>query len=132
MGEQMPLIVEDYDDAIVQTVKALGGYKRVGAELRPDIDAIAAGRWLADACNPKERDTLKPSQLAWIRKRARLIGIHTLAAFEMRDAGYARPEPVEPETEFAQLQRIFTQSVEMHASLVTRMESLAKAMGRTP
>ncbi|MCR6700873.1 MAG: hypothetical protein NVV68_06875 [Dokdonella sp.] len=123
------LAVEDYFDAIVQTVKALGGYKTVGVALRPDKDAQAAGRWLSDCCNPNERETLQPTQLAYIRRAARERGIHILAAYEMRDAGYAAPVPVEPEDEFAKLQRVFNESVAAQAGLVARMEQLAAKVG---
>lgn len=129
MAEQLPLIVEDYDDAIVQTIKALGGFKRVGAALRPDMDPTAAGRWLSDACNPRERETMKPSQLAWIRRHARERGCHVLAAFEMRDSGYAEPVPVEPADELAQLQRVFAEGVAGMSAIAARMESLAARMG---
>lgn len=122
------LVVEDLDDAIVQTIKALGGFKTIGAMLRPDADAQAAGRWLSDACNPREREVLRPSQLAFIRRLARQRGVHTLAQFEARDAGYARPVPIEPEDEFARLQRAFNESVRVQGDLVARMEALSERM----
>jgi hypothetical protein len=130
MTDAPPLVVEDLDDAIAQTIKALGGFKRVGAQLRPDMEPRAAGRWLSDACNPREREVLKPSQLAWLRRHARAAGVHTLAAFELRDAGYAPPVPVEPQDEYAQLQRVFSESVRTQQSLVERMEALAARMHR--
>lgn len=118
------VVIEDLDDAIAQTVKALGGYKVVGAMLRPDVDAQAAGRWLSDACNPREREVLKPSQLAFIRRLARQRGVHILVRYEMRDAGYAAPVPVEPEDERAQLQRAFNESVRVQATILARIEQL--------
>jgi len=123
------LVVEDYLDAIAQTIKALGGFKVVGAALKPDVDAQRAGRWLADCCNANERETLQPSQLAYIRRAARARGIHILAAWEMDDAGYAAPVPVEPESEFAQLQRVFAESVTQQAAIVARMEQIVAARG---
>lgn len=123
MGDPV-MVVEDLDDAIVQTIKALGGYKVVGALLRPDIDPLAAGRWLSDACNPREREVLKPSQVALIRSLARQRGVHTLANYEMRVAGYAPPVPVEPEDERAQLQRAYVESVRAQSLIVTRLEQL--------
>jgi hypothetical protein len=121
---EFELAVEDYLDAISQTIKALGGFKVVGAALKPDIDAQRAGRWLADCCNVNERETLQPSQLAFIRRLARTRGIHTLVRFELADSGYAPPVPIEPQDEFAQLQRAFASSVEQHARIVERMEQI--------
>lgn len=79
--------------------RAMGGFKRLGADMKPDLAVDAAGRWLADCCNPEKREKLSPTELAYIRRRARAEGVHVLAAFEMRDAGYADPLPVEPEDE---------------------------------
>lgn len=118
------LVVEDLDDAIVQTIKALGGFKLVGAQLRPDIDPTAAGRWLSDACNPREREVLKPSQLAFIRRAARVRGVHTLALYEMRAAGYEPPVARDHEREQAELQRQFAESVRVQSMLLARLEEL--------
>jgi hypothetical protein len=120
--QQIPLFVEDYNEAIRATVQALGGFKRIGADLKPDMAVDAAGRWLADCCNPDKREKLAPSELAFIRKRARAEGVHILAAYEMRDAGYAEPQPIEPEDERAALMREFVMASKGFQALVARME----------
>jgi len=117
MTEQIPMFVEDLNDAIRDTIKALGGYKRVGSEMRPDLGVEGAGRWLSDCCNPDRRDKLSPEQVAWLRRRARQQGVHILAAFEAKDAGYAPPKPIEPEDERAELMREFTRRAAEMANL---------------
>lgn len=108
---QVPLFVEDLNEALRATINALGGYKSVGVELRPEKTAVDAGKWLADCLNPDKRDKLDPEQLAYIRRKARQAGCHVLAAFEMQDAGYAPPVAIEPEDERAALIRQFNESV---------------------
>ena len=111
MRDQIPLFIEDYHEAIRATVQALGGFKRVGSDLKPDLAVEAAGRWLADCCNPDKREKLSLTELAFIRKAARQAGCHILATYEAREAGYAEPQPVEPEDERAKLERQFIESV---------------------
>jgi hypothetical protein len=125
---QYPLFVEDYNAAIRQTVEALGGFKVVGAAMRPELPVDQAGRWLSDCVNPDRRDFLAPERLGFLRRMARREGVHILATFEARDASYADPEPVEPENEFADLQRTFSASVQAQGDLVRRMETLSKQM----
>lgn len=108
---QVPLFVEDLNEALRATINALGGYKVVGVELRPEKSAVDAGKWLADCLNPDKRDKLDPEQLAYIRRKARQANVHILAAFEMQDAGYAPPVAIEPEDERAALIRQFNESV---------------------
>jgi hypothetical protein len=120
--QQIPLFVEDYNEAIRATVQALGGFKRIGADLKPDMAVDAAGRWLADCCNPDKREKLAPSELAFIRKRARSEGVHILVAYELREAGYAEPQPIEPEDERAALMREFVMASKGFQALVARME----------
>lgn len=121
---QIPLFVEDYAEAIRATVQALGGCKRIGSELKPDLAVDAAGRWLADCMNSDKREQLHPTQLAYIRRRARQAGVHILAAFEMRDAGYGEPQPVEPEDERAALQREFIQHTKALAQMLQHIQAL--------
>lgn len=119
---QIPLFVEDYNEAIRATVNALGGFKRIGSDMKPDMAVDAAGRWLSDCCNPDKREKLAPSELAYIRRRARIEGVHVLASFEMREAGYADPLPITPEDEAAALQREFVNASKTMQALFSRME----------
>lgn len=124
MSDQLPLIVEDYLDAIRATVQALGGAKRIGSDMKPDLSVEAAGRWLSDCCNPDRRERLSPTELAYLRKRARAAGVHIMATFEMRDAGYADPTPVEPEDQRAALQRAFIQQTEELKRMLGQLHAL--------
>lgn len=124
MSDQIPLFVEDYYEAIRATVQGLGGFKRVGSELKPDLPVEAAGRWLNDCCNPEKREKLAPTELAYIRRRARQAGVHILAAYEMRDAGYGEPQPVEPEDERAALQRDFVRATGDLQAMLARIQQL--------
>lgn len=120
--DQIPLFVEDYNEAIRAAVQALGGFKRIGSELKPDLAPDAAGRWLSDALNPDKREVLPPSALAWLRRRARAEGVHVIAAYEAQDAGYAPPVQIEPEDERAALMRQFVQASKGFSALLQLMQ----------
>lgn len=109
--QQIPLFFDSYEEAIRATVAGIGGLKAVGSMLRPELSPDQAGRWLSDALNPRCRDALRVGQLAVIRREARRLGVHTLAAYEAREAGYADPQPLVIENEAARLQREFVQAV---------------------
>ncbi len=126
---QIPLFFEDLNDAIRATVLALGGFKRIGADLKPELAVDAAGRWLSDCCSADRREKLDPSQLAYIRRRARVEGVHILATFEMREAGYAEPQPITPEDEAAQLRREFVQASKAMRGLFARMDRAGLVVG---
>lgn len=115
------MFVEDLNDAIRATINALGGMKSVGVAMRPEKSAVDAGKWLADCLNPAKRDRLDPDQLAFIRRLGRESGCHVLASYEMREAGYSRPQPIAPEDEAAELQRKFIESVKALESLQRQM-----------
>ena len=125
MTPQIPLFLDDYHDAVRHAVEALGGFKKVGGDMRPDLAVDAAGRWLADCCNPDKREKLSLTELAYIRKAARQAGVHVLAAYEMREAGYAEPQAINPEDEAAKLQREFIAAQRAMQALVDRMGRLA-------
>lgn len=123
MSDQIPLFLDNYHDAVRYAIEGLGGFKRVGHDMRPDLSVEAAGRWLADCCNPDKREKLSLTELAYIRKTARAAGVHVLAAYELQEAGYAPPQPVAKEDEAAQLQRDFIAAVKA-------MEVIQKRMAR--
>lgn len=130
MTSQPPLFCEDIYDALHATVLALGGFKKVGVALRPDMSADAAGRWLADCTNPQNDHELRPSQLAQLRRMGRDTGVHTLMYFEARDAGYAEPIAIDPEDERAELERQVLSGVGELRQLVARLENLTKRTRR--
>lgn len=121
---QIPLFYDTYEDAIRDTVLALGGFKKVGSALWPAMPVDDAGRKLNHCLNLDKREKLDLGELALIRKAARQAGVHILAAHEMREAGYAEPQPLAPEDEQAQLQREFITAVKALDSIQTRMARL--------
>jgi len=118
---QMPLFYDTYEDAIRDCVTALGGNKAVGNMLWPALPADEAGRKLAHCLNPEKREKLDLGELRLIRRAARQAGVHILAHYEARDAGYTEPQPLNPEDEAAQLQREFIASVKALEQLQARL-----------
>lgn len=126
MPEQQALFVESHEDAARALVLAIGGFKRVGTMLRPELSADVAGRWLADCLNPDRRDHLTPEQLALLRRAGHDEGCHVLAFYEAREAGYAEPTPIEPDDEKAELERRAIAAVGDLKQIVARLENVSK------
>jgi hypothetical protein len=122
MTMQPALFHESYEDALRDTALALGGNKAVGAALWPAMLADDAGKKLADCLNRDKREKLSLGELALIRRMARKGGVHILASYEMRDAGYADPLPIAPEDEAAQLQREYIAAVKAMTALQARID----------
>lgn len=119
---QPSLFHDTYEDAIRDTVMALGGYKKVGSMLWPAMPADDAGRKLSACLNTEKREKLDLGELRLIRRESRKVGVHILASYEMRDAGYAEPQPISPEDEAAQLQREYIAAVKTMAAIQARMD----------
>lgn len=121
---QIPLFYDTYEDAIRDCVTALGGNKKVGNMLWPAMPADDAGRKLSYCLNTEKREKLDLGELRLIRREARKAGVHILAHYEARDAGYAEPQPLNPEDEAAQLQREFISHVKSLEALQKRMAGI--------
>lgn len=121
---QSSLFHDTYEDAIRDAVMSLGGFKKVGATLWPAMPADDAGRKLAHCLNTDKREKLDLGELQLIRREARKVGVHILASYEMRDAGYADPQPVNPEDEQAQLQREYIAAVKSMSAIQARLDRL--------
>lgn len=119
---QVSLFHEDIWQALRDCVSALGGSKKVGILLRPELDAQTAGRWLLDCLNPERKEKLCVEQVLLILRESRRISCHAGIAFINRDAGYADPQPIEPEDERAALQRMFIEQSKAMQQLFARME----------
>lgn len=122
---QDELFHEDVDAAIGHVISALGGNKRVGAQLWPEEPVDQAARRLADCMNPDRPQFLKLKQVVFLLAEARKKGLHSAMAHIARECGYADPQPIEPEDEAAELQRQFIQAQQGMNQILKRMEKLA-------
>jgi len=122
--QQLALIHEDFDSALMACVQALGGAKNVGVMLRPEYDADPdkAARWLLACLNPQRDEKLSWQQTFMIMRRARDTGVHVAMAYITQTIGYADPQPIEPEDEKAALQRAFIEQSKQMQALFTQME----------
>lgn len=118
------LFHESVTDALREVVQALGGFKVVGAKMRPEKAADEAARWVADCLNAERRERFDPDQALWLLREGRRAGCHAIANYLMREGGYADPSPIEPEDERARLQREFTAAVNALPVLVDRLARL--------
>lgn len=117
---------EDDLDALADAVRVLGGAKKMGHSLRPDVAPDQAGAWLKDCLNRERREKLALSQVMTVLRMAHDIGYHGPLQFIVGEIGYAAT-PIEPQDELATLQRTFNASVSMQRQLVERMERLTRA-----
>lgn len=118
------LFHESLADALREVVQALGGTKAVGAMLRPERGADAAGRWVADCINAERAENFHPEHVLFLLRAGRAAGCHAAANYLMREAGYADPIPVEPEDELARAQREFTAAVATLGAMADRIARL--------
>lgn len=130
MMDQEKLWHDDVYDAYKTAVMRLGGYKKVGPELRPEIDPIQAADWLRNCLDRSRREILNLDYALTIKRMARQVGCHVIAAFENETTGYGPPQPVEPQDEVASLQREFVQATEQMRILVERAERAQLRLGR--
>lgn len=119
---QLALMHESLTDALRECVTALGGPKKVGAAMRPELPADQAGQWVRDRLNPDRRELFAPDQLVWLLREARAAGCHAGMNFIARECGYADPVPIEPEDERARVMREFIEAQRQMQQLASRME----------
>ncbi len=115
------LFHETITDALRELVQALGGFKAVGAKMRPEKSPDEAARWVSDCLNSDRREEFKPDQVLWLLRAGREIGCHAAANYLMREAGYADPVPVEPEDERTRLQREFIAATKGLSTIADRL-----------
>jgi hypothetical protein len=121
---QLDLIHEDIYEALRVCVGALGGAKKVGSFLRPEMPADKAGNWLNDCLNTARRDKLDIEQILLILKESRKVGCHAAMCFIAEECHYRKPEPIEPRNEIVELQKEFIRSVEQNQKILQRMEQM--------
>lgn len=126
---------ETFNDALIDVVKALGGSKVVGSEMRPELPPAQAGAWIRDCLNPDRREKLSPDQVIYLLRRGCEIGYHGGMAFVGAHSHY-QYTPVEPEVESVGAMRAYVAAVQQQELIAKRMERaaaiLSAAQARRP
>jgi hypothetical protein len=116
---------ESVNDALQAAVTALGGYKKVGPTLRPELPIDQAAGWLRDCLNPARREKLAPEQVMLILRKAREAGYHAAMQFVAFDTGY-KATPVDPVSQIEQLQERFCDSVQALSQMAVKLERMQR------
>lgn len=127
---QGTLFHESLSDALRTAVMALGGFKRVGAELWPSLPIERAARDLADCLTDGNPRKLDLDQIEFIVKRARRVGCHAPMHYLAVMADYEEPSPRDPESEVQRLQREFITAQQQLVKLAERIEAKTADIGR--
>lgn len=112
---------ESLSDALKRAVDALGGPKRVGPALRPELKAEPAAGWLRDCLNPDRREHLTPEHFLMVLRMARAAGYHGVMDFVALDCGY-KASPVDPQSQEAELQGKFIDAVQQLSVLQQQLQ----------
>jgi hypothetical protein len=125
MQLEMGEFFESVNDALQAAVTALGGYKKVGPQLRPELPIDQAAGWLRDCLNSARREKLAPEQLMLLLRLARAAGYHAAMTFIAFDTGY-KAQPVDPESQEAELQEQFIVAVGKLESIQAQMQRVQR------
>ena len=125
--QQDSLFHEDIYDALGTDIKHIGGFKKVGSMLWPDKPADKAGENLNNCLNRTRPEKLDPEQIMFVIREAKKVGGFATLFFMADDAGFSRPQPIEPEDERAALQRQAIDAIGQFKTLVTRLERVTGA-----
>jgi len=118
MSTQDELFHEDWRDALVHLVKALGGYDAAGAELWPAKTRKAAGSWLYDCLHVDRPAKLDLEDLEALLRMGRDKGCHVAVHMLADSAGYERPQPAAPKSQ----RTVLLEQQAAHAEQIARLQ----------
>lgn len=121
-------VFQDLDDALGGIINALGGFKKVGCRLRPELEVKPdmAAQWLRDCLNSEKRERLNPHQVLMLLRLAREENYHAAKYWIDGELGYEQGRPLDPVDERAQLQREFIEAVHTSKQIAERIERLTR------
>lgn len=126
---QLSLHHESITDALREVIQAAGGAKVVGAKMFPDLPVDHAAGRVRDCLNYDRRERFTPEQVLMILRLGHQAGCHAAMAFLTREAGYADPQPVEPEDEVVRLQREFVEASRALMQMAGKIEAMQSRAG---
>lgn len=119
------------EDTLRAAVMALGGYKKVGVMLWPQLEESPdrAGRRLADHLNEERPEKLSIAQVVWVFRKAQQAGFHEGMYAWNRLCGYSPSKPLNDAEELADLQRKALAAAEAAAQAGTELLARMQAAG---
>lgn len=110
---------ESINDALRAAVLALGGYKKVGALLRPELPLAQAEAWARHCLDGQRREKFSPEQVLLVLREARKIGFHAAMDFVACDTGY-KAQPVDVEKQVQSLEQTIASGLQtLNAQMAT-------------
>lgn len=120
---QDALFHESFAEALRTAVMALGGFKKAGVLLWPELAADRAGRDLSDCLQDGATRKLSLEQIELLISRARAVNCHAPMVYLSDKNNYAPPAVVDPETSVQRLQREFIESQRQLSRLAEQINS---------
>lgn len=93
------------EEAMRIAVDALGGDKSVGYLLRPEMDPILSGQWVAHCLAPHRREKFSLAQQLLILARSQAAGEHRPFEILAEICGYRVTAVIDPAEEIADMAR---------------------------
>ena len=118
---------EDINDALREAVRHLGGNKKAGAMLRPELPVTQAENWLRDCLNPDRREKLSPEQFILVLSKARQEGYHGAMNYLAASCGYEVPRPVTLEQQEQDLQQQLLDAIEQQGKMLAQLQRIQAA-----
>lgn len=87
-------MIESFGDALVEAIKALGGSKKVGADLWPAMEVGAAQRKLIACMSDSRPEKLSTDEVMFVLRKAREAGCHVAIEWLCAELAYSRPQPI--------------------------------------
>lgn len=115
-------LFDTIDEALGAIVLALGGAKKVGAMLWPDLPVERAAGNVRDRLNGDRRELFSPQQVIFLLKKAREADYHAGMRWITGECGYTGTKPAERDEQRADLQRQFIRAVDVVQSLGKKLE----------
>lgn len=120
------------EDCLETAIESAGGNKHVGAMLRPELDPVDAGKWLARCLNPDHQQRLNYAQEQLIYALACRQGEHEGFRAYAASIGYSiQPIDITGEVQAlaARAERLAKQSAELSAEAIARMQAAGINVG---
>ena len=117
--------MENFNQVLIDCVKAAGGSVKVGPKMWPELLADAAQRKLLDCLNEDRPAKLSPDQVMLIMRLARDKGHHCGVSYILETLGYAPTVPVSPRDEADDLMRQLLEGQRTMAAQMARLTAIA-------